>query len=427
MKDKGINWKKGMALFLLPALLAAGCSGRGKVEIYTENTEPRVELTFFGNKYEPENVVVIEEILTTFMEENPDIRISYESLKGNDYYDALMKRMNTGNGDDIFMVNHDTALELEEEGKLMELSGLETLPDFSVRVMDQMDKDGKIYWVPTTVSAFGLYCNQDLLKEHGQKIPQTLPEWEQICDYFVDQGITPVIANNDISLKTLAIGRSFYSMYQEGTQKEVFDRINKGEESLGSCLEDGFSIAEEFLEKGYINAEEALNTKKTSDDLALFAEGNTPFMLTGGWAADRVKAMEPGFAFTVVPYPVLEEGAVLVINADTRIAVNQDSRYKEEAERFVEYFTTRENIVKFADNQCSFSPLKGGEHASCEEIQPLIDTYQEGKTVIGSDSALQMPIWDLTADCSVKLLSGDDLSEVLAWLDGQLAAGGEQQ
>lgn len=110
-----------------------------------------MELTFFGNKYEPENVVVIEEILTTFMEENPDIRISYESLKGNDYYDALMKRMNTGNGDDIFMVNHDTALELEEEGKLMELSGLETLPDFSVRVMDQMDKDGKIYWVPTTV------------------------------------------------------------------------------------------------------------------------------------------------------------------------------------------------------------------------------------------------------------------------------------
>ena len=56
-----------------------------------------------------------------------------------------------------------------------------------------------------------------------------------------------------------------------------------------------------------------------------------------------------------------------------------------------------------------------------------VPAYQEGKTVIGSDSALQMPIWDLTADCSVKLLSGDDLSEVLAWLDGQLAAGGEQQ
>ena len=61
-------------------------------------------------------MVVIEKYSPLFMEENPDIYISYESLKGNDYYDALMKRLETGNGDDIFMVNHDTALQLEEEG-----------------------------------------------------------------------------------------------------------------------------------------------------------------------------------------------------------------------------------------------------------------------------------------------------------------------
>ena len=106
---------------MLPVFLTAGCGRQGKVETYPDIAEPEAQITFFGNKYEPENVVVIEEILTSFMEENPDIYISYESLKGNDYYDALMKRMETGNGDDIFMVNHDTALQLEEEGKLCEL------------------------------------------------------------------------------------------------------------------------------------------------------------------------------------------------------------------------------------------------------------------------------------------------------------------
>lgn len=63
------------------------------------------------------------------------------------------------------MVNHDTALQLEEEGKLCELSGLSTIPDFTVRILDQMSDEGEIYWVPTTVSAFGLYCNLDLLEE----------------------------------------------------------------------------------------------------------------------------------------------------------------------------------------------------------------------------------------------------------------------
>ena len=44
---------------------------------------------------------------------------------------------------------------------------LSTIPDFTVRILDQMSDDGEIYWMPTTVSAFGLYCNLDLLEENG--------------------------------------------------------------------------------------------------------------------------------------------------------------------------------------------------------------------------------------------------------------------
>ena len=90
----------------------------------------------------------------------------------------------------------------------MDLSGLKTIQDYSDRMLRQMDEHGKIYWVPTTVSGFGLYCNKKLLKEHKQKLPENLQEWRQVCSYFKEQGITTVISNNDISIKTLAIGRS---------------------------------------------------------------------------------------------------------------------------------------------------------------------------------------------------------------------------
>lgn len=52
-----------------------------------------------------------------------------------------------------------------------------------------------------------------------------------------------------------------------------------------------------------MDAQKALVTQKTSDDLAEFAKGESPFMLTGGWAAGRVKSMNPPFEFTVIPYP----------------------------------------------------------------------------------------------------------------------------
>lgn len=410
---------------ILSAALFAlgGCGGQNPVVNYPDSPGNSTTITFFGNKYEPENVTVIESILSGFMEENPGIRVSYESLKGNDYYDALKKRMATGKGDDVFMVNHDVLLELEAKGQVADLSGLSTLSDYTDRMRSQMEEDeGKVYWMPTTVSVFGLYCNIDLLKEHRQGIPRNLGEWQATCAYFVSKGITPIIANNDISLKTLAIGKSFFAVYQENRQKELFDRLNRGDGRLSEFLAPGFALAANFIEKGYVDAEKALETQKTSGDLQAFLEGRSPFMLTGAWAAGRVKAMQPSFAFQVEPLPLLEDGALLVINADTRLSVNANSAHPEAAMKFVEYFTQAKNIQIFADQQSSFSPLKGGSPSSVEEIRPLTACYQAGRTVIGTDGLLNLPIWELTAEASQKLLSGEPLETVMDWIDQQAAA-----
>ena len=409
-------------MILALILLSGGCGVQNAVVNYSISNEQITTVTFFGNKYEPENVTVIEEIISDFMDLNPQIRVSYESLKGSEYYDALAKRMAAGKGDDVFMVNHDISLELQAKGQLADLSGLDGISNYTDPMKSQMEENGQIYWVPTTVSAFGLYCNLDLLKKHGQTVPHNLEEWRTICGYFAEQGITPVIANNDISLKTLAIGRSFYSVYQENRQREVFSRLNRGEETLSQYLECGFSLVIEFIEKGYVDAGKALNTQKTSDDLEEFAKGEAPFMLTGAWAAGRVEEMNPGFRFEVAPYPVLEDGALVVINADTRLSVNADSKQIEAAMRFVGYFTRTENIQKFANQQSSFSPLKDGSPSYIQEIQPLIACYQSGKTVMGADTLLNLPIWEWTAEVSKKLLNGETLNGAMEWLDHQAAA-----
>lgn len=178
------------------------------------------------------------------------------------------------------------------------------------------------------------------------------------------------------------------------------------------------------LTKGYIDAAKTLNTKKTSDDLTEFVKGNTPFMLTGAWAAGRVAEMSPDFEFQVVPYPALDDGSLEVINADTRLSINSETANLDEAIKFVEYFTRDENIQKFADQQSSFSPLKNGSPSAVKEIQPLVSCYQSSKTVIGTDSMLDLPIWDLTADATKKLLSGESFESTMQWIDEQ--AGSER-
>ena len=143
-----------LAVTLMGICALVGCGERNTVTNYQDLPEDITSITFFGNKYEPENVTVIEEIISGFMDENPDIRVSYESLKGNEYFEALHKRMDAGKGDDVFMVNHDIVLELEEEGKLAELSDLDIIADYTDAMLSQIEDNGDIYWVPTTVSAF---------------------------------------------------------------------------------------------------------------------------------------------------------------------------------------------------------------------------------------------------------------------------------
>ena len=54
-----------------------------------------------------------------------------------------------------------------------------------------MNANDTLQYVPTSISAFGLYCNEDLLKKHKQKIPKNLQEFMDVCAYFKNKGITP--------------------------------------------------------------------------------------------------------------------------------------------------------------------------------------------------------------------------------------------
>lgn len=401
-----------IAAGVLAAGILAGCSQIQEQNIvynYTQKEEqPQTNLTFFGYKYEALNVMAIEDALHGFMDEYPDISITYDGIKGSDYYEVLNKRIATGNGDDIIMVDHERVLELGEQGKLADLSGISTLDNFSDLALSQIDAGGEVYYLPTSISAFGLYCNLDLLKEHNREIPGNIAEFEAVCDYFVSQGITPIIANNDISLKTAAIAKAMFPVYQRGDVVTELKRYNSGDADLAETFRPGFELVEQMLERGFVNREETLNTTKTKDDLVLFARGENPFMLTGAWAVPRVRDLNPGFDFIVTPYPIMEDGSALVINTDTRISINADSPHQEEAKKFVEYLTQSDVMWEFVNSQSSFSPLAENRLAEDEAIQSIGPYLTNGRSVIGSDDNLNFPIWEISRQCIVGMIEGDN-------------------
>lgn len=406
-----------LTLFVLTVILA-GCSNdeANKVHSYGKKQGAAVKLTFFGNKADESNVHTIEKIIASYMRSHPGVVITYESIKGVPYYETLHKRMERSSGDDIFMADHDAVLRFKTAGRLADLSSLSTVKNYTELTKSQFtEPDGKIYWLPTTVSVFGLYCNLDMLKAHNQKVPQNLREFRQVCEYFLKKGITPVVANNDISLKTIMTGLSYYDVYQNGEMDKLVTNLNNGSIQLGTSMTDGINLVNDFIRKGYLSPAATLKTRKTSDDLKIFAEGKNPFMLTGGWGAERLKTdFGIQFQYAVYPLPFLEKDAIVIINPDVRLCVNAKSKHLKEAKEFVEYFTQTQNVHDFCEEQCSANPQEDKVLTSHEELQPIAKAYAERKNVLATYSRLKLPTWELTRNATQALLRGESVEKVIS-------------
>lgn len=411
-------------LGIAPGLI--GCTNSKNIVVEREEVvDTSKQLTFFGFKYEPLNVTAIEDILRGYMDEHQDVSIVYEGIKSRPYFDALVKRLNSGNGDDVFMVDHDTTVTFKEAGYLADLTDLPTIHTFSSLALGQMQSSGSITYVPTSISAFGLYCNTALLKEHGVAVPRTLSEFFAACQTFVDNDIVPIVANNDISFKTLALARGLANEYT-GTDAPVrIAAFNDNPRALAARLRNGFNAVEGIIERGFVDAKRALETEKTSGDLDQFAAGTQPFMLTGAWASVRLHDLAPNLAFEVHPFPILDDGPALVVNVDTRISVNAHSEYVDDAKDFLAFLTRPESVEHFANSQCSFSPLEGNAAPDDDSLLPLTDAFSAGGVIIGSDDNLRFSIWDDVRQCVVELLHGATAEEAEALLVELLEQEGE--
>lgn len=410
--------------FIIPLIFLCGCSSVRKDEILLEHNMSEDEMsdktiiTFFGHKADSLNLIAIEKSLGEFMDRNEDIYVTYEGVKGTDYWKAFELRAKTGNLDDIVMLDHERIQELSEEGGLVDLSGLSTLDNYIPWTRKQFtNKDGTVYFLPTCIATYNLFINKDLLEEHGQKIPSDLREFTQVCDYFAGRGITPIIANNYGSLPTLVIAKGMYDIYSAEDYTVEIEKFNSGEADFAKQLCPGVEFVSSMLERGWLDADEVLNTAQTSDDLMLFSKGERPFMISGGWASVR---LDVDFSYGVYPYPIMEDGSVMAAGVDTCIGINAKSENIEEAVRLLEFLTQPDVMWEYCDSQCSYSPLTDRRIPSDETIAPSVAYLTNGRMVLRSDYNLEFSPEAALRECCNQLMKGMDTDSVMKMLSEML-------
>lgn len=358
-----MKWYKKMSLAAITGLSLLGlsaCSSQG------ESTDGKVTIEYFNQK--GEMVDTLREIAQDFEKENPNVHVKVVNVPNAG--EVLKTRVLAGDIPDVVNI-FPQSIEFQEwakAGYFEDLSNKDYLKRVKNHYADKYAIDGKIYNIPYTANAYGIYYNKDKFKELGLKVPETWEEFEELVDTIIAKGETPfAIAGADTwtlnGYHQLALATS------TGGGKEANDylRFSKPNaiKSSDSVLKDDFRLLDLFRKKGAMQTN--WQGAGYTDVVGAFARGDALMTPNGSWAITAINAQDPKFNVGTFPFPGKQKGQSLTIGAgDLAWSISSSSKHKKEANAFVEYMSRPEVMQKYYDVDGSPTAIKGVKEAGSD-------------------------------------------------------------
>lgn len=358
-----MKWYKKIGLLVTAGLTLLGLSACGN---QGESTDGKVTIEYFNQK--GEMVDTLREIAKDFEKENPNVHVKVVNVPNAG--EVLKTRVLAGDIPDVVNI-YPQSIELQEwakAGYFEDLSDKDYIKRVKNHYADKYAIDGKIYNIPYTANAYGIYYNKDKFKELGLNVPETWEEFEELVDKIIAKGETPfAIAGADTW--TLNGYRQLALATSTGGGKEANDylRFSKPNaiKSSDSVLKDDFRLLDLFRKKGAMQTN--WQGAGYTDVVGAFARGDALMTPNGSWAITAINAQDPKFNVGTFPFPGKQKGQSLTIGAgDLAWSISSSSKHKKEANAFVEYMSRPEVMQKYYDVDGSPTAIEGVKEAGSD-------------------------------------------------------------
>jgi len=346
-----------MLLALSLALVVAGCEGQNNNEPQNRSNGGRGgdKVTIKFMHLWPEGVSagqnkIANQIIDSYTSEHPNVKIKQELLD-NEQYKSKLKILSASNElPDVGVTWAAGFLQPYVEGNLFTpvddlLSG-ELNGKFVSGTTEAYAIDGKTYALPLEFNIAPVYYNKAIFEKYNLQVPTTYDQFKQVVNTLSENGVAPIALGN----KDRWTGSLWY-MY-------LADRI-AGQETLTGAIAGTNS----FSDKGLVKAASAIqslvdenafvkgfNGLSNEEAKSEFLNGKAAMFLMGTWDLpnfttneDIPKEFRDSVGF--FKFPTVEGGKG---NIDSWVGgpgvglfVSENSKVKEEAKKFVEYFVTK--------------------------------------------------------------------------------------
>ncbi|MFF3753326.1 ABC transporter substrate-binding protein [Streptomyces sp. NPDC002018] len=333
------------------ALLLGGCAGGdGGGDAHGG----RITLRFQSLAWQDESVRVTRELVREWNAAHPEIRVEYVQGSWDSVHDQLLTSFEGGEAPDIIHDASDDLADFAYGGHLTDLGPL--LPDRLKRDIPERSWDAAtfgegVYGVPFLQEPRVLIAGTRILESSGVRVPTverpwSWPEFRRITRELTERTGPGTYAVawplKDPVSATLNLGLSAGGrLFHRGADGKVTIRFTGGDGVVPDTIHD------QVNRDG--SASGATLGMGGSDTLpGLFAGKYAMVPLGFSYRQQIVQQAPEGFEWTVLPAPAGEGGSLAQGVSPQTLSVAEDSPYKKEAVRFIDFLLGPENMVRLA-------------------------------------------------------------------------------
>lgn len=412
----------GVTLF---ALAACGQKETGNRNLVSGREEERETVYMFGpmEKSRPDAKNTARSAADiTFMraEDELNLTVEYRIYTAEDYqektYDEVLLDRARHYMDDLYLMNPDSIRILGEEGKLADLSDLESAQNLREVVKTANTIDGKLVAIPQEVVVYGLFVNKDMFDQYGLSLPEKPEDLMECCRVFKENGIETPIGANRWWLETIVLAQAYADLYNGGDTEAKIQALNDKEARYSDYMRPGFEYLKEMIDKGYIDACAAYTYEAIEGEGADFLAQKTPIVMAYWGAANSDTAYgNPDFNMQVIGFPS-DYGPMPVVPI-TGYGISAGAEHPENARKVLDVITSDEALKLYSDINHVISPSVNVQVDCIDALKPLNDRINEGVYVLGANAGMELEQWGNTCLIVRELLNGASVDECMAEFD----------
>lgn len=386
-----------VAIFTLILSVAIGCSNDSENANSSSETDQANSAEDPNNTEEPENTdpveldfvytgdpafrVAMDNILSSFADEYPNIIIKGESATDGSYSEYLRTKDATGESPDFF--------ELRDVQEYVDSDKVAVIPeDLASLVKSPVVVDGNPYALPLEANALGYIYNKKFFEENNlNEEPKTYEEFLEVMQEIKDLGETPIaVGGQDVWHMGFWIN---HFLIQEvfSNNPDWNAQRNNGEVSWTDP--EPKKAMQDFLDlfhSGVVSE----NWISTPDNqlAALVTSGKAIGFFSGPWMFSQLEEADPDFEIGYMPVPA-DNGDINLFTGGiaTGLAISkdvEDDEVKMEAiSTFIKHFYSTDVYTEYLETMNTLPATK--EEITYESIpaqERLIETFNNANATI---------------------------------------------